>query len=172
MTLIVEDGTGLANSESYISVAAATTYFTARANLNWPSDVPTCEAALRAATDFMVGLYRLQWSGYRTLQTQALDWPRSYCPRLDVVGGFYAGYPNYYDNNVVPIEVQTACAELAVRYIVNGDLAPDVDQLETSISVGPIKVTYADGASPLVSFTAVTRKLAPFFGTGGTRATR
>jgi hypothetical protein len=172
MALVVEDGTGLANAESYISVSDASTYFANRGNTNWPStDVPTCEHALRAATDFMVGLYRMRWDGFRTSQTQALDWPRSFCPRPDLVGGYY-GYPNYYATNVVPIEVAQACAELAVRYIVNGDLAPDVERVEQSVKVGPIAIEYANGSTPLVTFTAVTRKLAPFFGTGGTKAVR
>jgi hypothetical protein len=173
MTLIVEDGTGLPNAESYISVASASIYFSARGNTLWPSDVPTCEAALRLATDYMLGLYRMRWDGFRTSQTQALDWPRSFVPRPDLVGGYY-GYPNYYATNVVPIEVQQACAELALRYIVNGDLAPDIahEDVTTSVKVGPIEIQYAPGASPLVTFTAVNRKLAPFFGTGGTKAVR
>ena len=35
MALIVEDGTGLANAESYVSVADATTYHTNYGNTAW-----------------------------------------------------------------------------------------------------------------------------------------
>jgi hypothetical protein len=85
MALIVEDGTGLANAESYVSVAAATTYHANVGNTAWAaitSDT-TKEQLLRKATDYMVAQYRLQYAGCRRYSTQSLDWPRLYVPLID-----------------------------------------------------------------------------------------
>ena len=50
MSLIVEDGTGKSTSESYISVADASTYFAARAVTSWAALATDAlrEAALRS----------------------------------------------------------------------------------------------------------------------------
>jgi hypothetical protein len=66
MTLTVEDGTGKADAESYISVADADTYFTARNNATWAAlSTSDKEAALRKATDYMLQAYRVRWAGMR-----------------------------------------------------------------------------------------------------------
>lgn len=56
MALIVEDGTGLADAESYLSVADADTYHADRNNEAW-QDYSTAEkeAALRKATQYITG---------------------------------------------------------------------------------------------------------------------
>ncbi len=82
MSIIVEDGTGLATAESYISVADASTYFTARGNTTWDAldegeATAAREAALRLATDYMTAVYRDRWEGVRYTEGQALCWPRS-----------------------------------------------------------------------------------------------
>jgi hypothetical protein len=166
MTLIVENGTGLANAESYISAADAGTYLANRGDAVWATySVPAQEAALRLATEYMVSLYRLRWAGFRTLTTQALDWPRSYCPKPDLAGG-YGGYPNYYLPTDMPNEVITACADLASRAAVS-PLVPDVERLQTSIAIGTLKIEYDKASSPITVFYAINRKLGPLLRGGG-----
>jgi hypothetical protein len=165
MTLIVEDGTGLANAESYISVTAADTYFTNRGDTVWAAlDTPAKEAALRKATDYMLQSYRPRWAGMRVTATQALDWPRRYVPNRDVPN-LYGPYVTYYDFATVPAEVAHACAELAVRASAAA-LVPDVGAQVKSETVGPISVLYADGARQTTAYKAVDALLAPFFKAG------
>lgn len=162
MALVVEDGTGKADAESYISVADATAYFAARGNAEWAAVAGDTvrEQLLRKATDYMVAKYSGAWAGQRVTVEQALDWPRLNVPRVDIAGG-YGPYPIYWDDNVVPEQVKRACAELAVRAIA-GDLDPDVGAQVKSETVGPISVTYADGARQNTAFKAVSNMLSPF----------
>ena len=159
MALIVEDGTGRADAESYVSVSEASSYFEKRGLIDAWGDVDDQEAALRKASDYLGATYRLMWSGKRVSATQALDWPRTGVRRSDFDG--------YYAEDAVPSEVVRACAELALRAGSGTDLLSDVERLTKSESVGPISVTYADGASPQLKFEAVDRLLAPLIGGRG-----
>ena len=138
MSLIVEDGTGLPNSESYISVLFADEYHAKRGNAAWTAlDSAAKEAFLRRGTEYIDAVYTFK--GHRLTDAQALAWPR------DVAG--------------VPVAVQRATAELALRSI-NGDLIPDAGPQVKSETVGPISVTYMDGAANFTSFSAVNSMLA------------
>ncbi len=132
MTLIVEDGTSKSTAESYISVADTDTYYSDRGNTTWGVLTTTQkEQALRRATDYMSSQYRIRWSGRRTTPTQALDWPRKWVYLYDVS----ACVP--LDHDIVPIEVQRACAELALRASA-ADLLQDQEQKIVEETVGPI----------------------------------
>lgn len=167
MALIIEDGTGKADAESYISVADATVYHAARGNTAWETvaDDTAREQLLRKATDFMVASYRERWDGYRKSTTQALDWPRYEVPIRDsAIQGVYAAF---YDSDSVPLTVARACAELALRAI-DDDLAGDLDIPVVAESIGPISVSYAEGGRQTKMFRAVETMLSPFFkGYGG-----
>ena len=165
MALEVEDGTAKANAEAYASVTAADTYMADRGYKLWATmTTPEKEQALRRATDYMVGMYRLRWAGYRKTTTQALDWPRYEVPILDsAVEGTYAAF---YSDTTVPTAVVRACVELAYRAAA-GELAPDLEAPVTSEQVGPISVTYAEGARQSVLYRAVTAMLAPFLVASG-----
>lgn len=166
MSLIVEDGTGLADAESYISVTAADTYFLNRGNAVWAALLTADkESALRKATDYMLQAYRVRWAGMRNLPTQALDWPRRYVPNRDVPQ-LYGPSPYYYPFDAVPATVANACAELAVRASA-ADLSPDLTTQVKSESVGPISVVYADGARQDTHYKAIDAMLAPFLKAGG-----
>lgn len=145
MSLIVEDGTGLATAESYISVADADTYHSNRGNTDWAALTTTVkEQLLRKATDYMVAVYRLRWDGYRYVNTQSLDWPRIYVPVRDICS--VNAYPQYVDFDVVPQQVKDACADLALK--ANSEtLLEDQSQVVTREKVGPIEVEY-DKFSP------------------------
>lgn len=144
MSLIVEDGTGLPNAESYISVSSADDYHAKRGNAAWAAlDAAAKEAFLRRGTEYIDAVYTFK--GHRLKDGQALAWPR------DVEG--------------VPMAVQRATAELALRAI-NGDLMPDSGPQVKSETVGPISVTYMDGASKFTAFTAVNAMLASLLDDG------
>jgi len=72
MTLIIEDGTGKSDAESYASAADLVMY-AGKFGVTIPTEVPAQEALLRRAALAMDGL---KWKGRKTNSEQALSWPR------------------------------------------------------------------------------------------------
>lgn len=173
MALTTENGSGLADAESYCTVAFATTHHAARGNAAWAalaSDTVR-EQLLRKATDYMLGAYRERWAGNRVSTTQALDWPRDNVPMHDGPGGF-ALTMSYYPNNTVPAAVARACADLALK-AATADLAPDLSQAVKSKEVGPVKIEYQDYSRATKTYRAIDNALAPFMsGSGQIRVLR
>lgn len=133
MALIVEDGTGLSNAESYISVVDASTYHSSRNNTTWTGIDSVLEAALRRATEYIDLVYRTQWQGRRILEAQALDFPRYGVVDSD-------GYT--LASTEVPIGIIRATAELALRALTD-DILPDVK------TPGTLKVELVEMPGPL-----------------------
>lgn len=139
MTLIVEDGTGMSTANSFVDVATADAYLSARGITTWAGlQQPEKEQALIRAADFM-RLYR--WQGVRSVAGQALDWPRMYVRAFDADVAI----------NSIPTDVKNAQIELAWRGA-GGPLLPDIKGDDTGRvvtkkveKVGPIDVetTYA-----------------------------
>lgn len=99
--MIVEDGTGLSNADSYVSLTEANTYATARNLAKWTGSDAVKQAALISATQFIDATYAFKGTLVRF--EQALSWPR-----LDV-----------YDRDLrsvlgVPKQVKQATIELAI----------------------------------------------------------
>lgn len=175
MALIVEDGTGRSDAESYASVAEADTYHTNRGNAAWTALNTTAkEQALRKATDYMVQTYRERWRGRRVKQTQTLDWPRVGVV-LDEAQMPYPGVYGFFqvDYTIVPPEVKNACSELALRAS-TGTLLDDIAPEVAAETVGPISVTYQPGAKQTTTYPAVDRIVNPFLvvKSGGMRVQR
>jgi hypothetical protein len=157
MAVIVEDGTGKADANSYASEAEADAYIAARGDPAWGAlQASEKSAALIRATDYMRGYMHI-WKGVRAVSTQALDWPRRYVYDFD--GTLLA-------ENVLPLPVKTACIELAHRAAAGPlTIEPEYDasgRLPTKIvkKVGPIdkELTYPQ-RGPLSN--VVTRKRFP-----------
>lgn len=70
--LIIEDGTGKPDAESYASAADLVIY-AGKFGVTIPADVPAQEALLRRAALAMDGM---TWKGRTTSSDQALAWPR------------------------------------------------------------------------------------------------
>lgn len=103
MALVVEDGSGSATAESYISESDADTYHSNRGNTAWAAlSTAEKEILLRKATEYLDGKY--SWLGSKYTAAQALQWPRSGA----IVDGFTV------DNNVIPAKLQQATAEVAL----------------------------------------------------------
>lgn len=162
MALIVEDGTGKVDAESFVSVAEATTYHTARGNAAWAAlaNDTIREQLLRKATAYMQQAYRARWQSFRVSTTQALDWPRAWVKIPDAPYG-YGSFAAYVPNNVVPLEVRQACAELALTAIA-GDLAPALGRTTSRERVGDIDVAYEPGSPEYTRYRAVDLLLAPY----------
>jgi hypothetical protein len=105
MSLIVEDGTGLSNADSYISVADATTYLTNFGSGDTWSviDAGTQEILLRKSTRDLDALFASSYASDLLSTTQSLLWPR-----IDFTD------TNSRSVSGLPKEVGYAVAELAL----------------------------------------------------------
>lgn len=124
MSLTVEDGSGLSNSESFISVADATTYLSAYSSDSgtWAAASTSAqELALRQAARWIETQFGSRFTGRKKTATQALSWPRLGAIDPD---GFAVG------ESSIPNAVKHAQAELAVRALA-GDLLTDLDNTYT-----------------------------------------
>ena len=174
MSLIVEDGTGKTNAESYISAADATTYHANRGNAAWAALASDTirEQLLRQATDYMLEVYRLRWSGNRATTVQALDWPRFNVPMRDGPSASGGLWTSYYPLNTVPPAVINACAELALR-AASGPLIPDLTQAVKSEKVGALEIVYQDYSTATKTYRAIDNLLSPVLAAqGGVRVMR
>lgn len=154
MTLITESGMGLANAESYISLAGATARHAALGNSAWAAAASDTlrEQALRRATTFMEQAYRSRWRGRRMTSTQALSWPR-----LGVcIDEFYV------NSDIVPTDVANACADLALKALSTSDLAPDLERGVVREKVGPLEVEYDPNSPQATRYRAPDMALAPY----------
>ncbi len=155
--MITETGTASASSESLCSLDYATNYHISRGNSAWDLlESDKQEQALLRATDYMERVFKPKWQGLRVNNTQALDWPR--------VGVTANGY--YVLSTIVPVPVQRACAELALRAAA-GDLLVDTTQQKTSTKVGDIEVAFDKNSPQAVQYPAVLALLQPYFGLQG-----
>jgi len=115
MALIIEDGTGVADADSYLAIDDAD--FAAFGHTAWALETVDAvkEVALRQATEYLDATY--SFKGTPSNGEQGLSWPRS---------GVEVGTKTYGSASV-PREVKRACMFIAVDYLVNGDPDAIVD---------------------------------------------
>ena len=153
--LVVETGTGSATANSYCTELFATTYFQNQGgNTAWDAaDKIQRERALMRATFWIDQTYGDRFVGYRQVNTQALEFPRSLA--YDRQG---------YEIEGVPVALQRATAEIARRYLEDStqflaDTAAGSNVVADSITVGPISInkTYGGGKDTAKKFVIVDR---------------
>lgn len=137
MTITVEDGTNVAGANSYVTVAEAKTYATAR-GVTLPTPDSAIEPLILQAMDYLESL-RSDYKGIKANQTQPLQWPRT--------GVTIDGYA--IDSNVIPTELKNAEMQL-VMDVANGldpMAASDGSAFIVKEKVGPIETTYSEGVA-------------------------
>lgn len=150
MSIIVETGAGLADAESYLTVADFKGYCDKR-GLSYADHSDTViEQKLRIATGYIDTVKR--YKGQRLLTEQSLEFPRA---NLTDWGGLPV--------TGVPGRVKQACAELAYKAFTE-NLYVDLDRggMVTSQSVGPMSVSYADKAPVGKSYMTAMKLLEPY----------
>lgn len=128
-------------ADSYIDLAGANSYHTARANSGWSGSDTDKEAALRRATAWLDGYYRHRWPGSRLNgRSQALEWPRSGATDSEGLS---------IEDATIPPEIEKATAEAALIELGSpGALTPSFSgRRVTREKVGPLEVSYADDGS-------------------------
>ena len=142
MELIVEDGSGRADANSYCSLADADAYHEAHVSgLDWftdangagPIEASIREARLIQATRLLDE--QIAWRGQPASFTQALAFP----------GMWYTDkFGRQIAFNVVPTEVKSAAAELARLILTEDRAALAEDFQETAVSMGGTSITYGN----------------------------
>lgn len=149
MAFTVEDGTGVADANSYTDETFADAYFLDRSDATWAAaDSASKQAALIKATDYIELRFKDRWKGILAPEATTLSFPRQY---------FYdrKGEPVDFANDGIPSDIQKATAEYALRAL-SADLLPDPTAADsgqaikrTFDKVGPIEteIEYEGGAA-------------------------
>lgn len=150
MPLTVENGTGLTNADSYVSVADFKAYCDGRGYSYTGITDAVLEQKLRLATDYVDTIFR--YKGVRLVNGQSREFPRS--TLIDDSG---------YEVTGLPARVVRATCELAFK-ATSEDLYVDLDRggRVTSESVGPISVSYAPDAPAGKTFRFAENLLKPY----------
>lgn len=120
--MIVEDGTGLNNANSYVSVIDADSYFAARGVSDWEDlETEQKEQALIKATDFIDNIF--QWYGKREFANQSLRFPR--VELRDYEGVEIKGIPNCLKQAVCDAALISSSSELFETAEHNGDVVSE-----------------------------------------------
>ena len=150
MTIIVEDGSGLPDANSYVSMDDAAAYCAARGLTFATSPSAPGEAALIRATAAIDAAYRGRFPGYKANgRDQALEWPRGQA--YDFEGLLIAG-------DEVPQEIINATCEAAVReFATAGSMMPDLERGGSvrRLKAGSVEIEYGANASAQTAFTII-----------------
>jgi hypothetical protein len=145
MALIVEDGTGKSDAESYVSVADAIAWITKYYPTNdfLSKTTEEQEAYCRQSTQYLDQKYGGRWVGDKNSKEQALDWPR----KNAVVDGYAV------ETDELPRDLEIGTFEAIIPFVAGDDpLAPQETPgiiTEESATIGPISETtkYSGGKS-------------------------
>lgn len=131
ITLIVEDGTGLSNANTYATQVEATAYHDAHLyGTDWSgASTGDKDKALAMATRLLDDNFI--WNGRKFTDTQALEWPRY---QMQDRNG------HFFDSTTIPARLKNATAELA-RWLIQGDRTAETDDLGFKrIKAGPLEI--------------------------------
>lgn len=160
MAVIVEDGTGLEDANSYVDEAEARAYAEAR-GIELPADDAEVSAMLIAAMDYLEA-QRQRFQGSKTHPgVQALQWPRT---------GVILDCSYALPGNVIPSELKQAQMALALEVHAGNKLLPSSDgRVVKKEKVDVIEREFMTGSDlgrqglPAPSFPLVDGLLAPLF---------
>lgn len=157
MALVVEDGTGKDNADSYISRANADTYFTDRAS---PSDWTDLtddqkDSALRYGTRYVDDNY--SFVGVITKDAQTLSWPRYRA--CDSEG-------RNISSSVVPLAVVHAVCEAGISHIEEALNAAEGRKTKKE-KLDVLELEYFEHANVLISRPYIDAMLRKLLKSGG-----
>ena len=139
--LIIENGQGLSNSESYVDESYVNAYFLKRGITQWDG-LTNREQLIVRAMDYIENNYTYQ--GTKLVSTQSLQFPRSIC-----------------GETVYPIALKNAVCELALKSN-EEDLLADTDKTTIREKVGALEIEYDPNQDNTKSYNYVNKLLAPY----------
>lgn len=148
MALIVEDGTGVSDANSYNSITEIRTYADLR-GLSLPTEDTEVEVLAIQAMDYLES-YRGKYQGSKLSPTQPLQFPRT--------GVVIDGYE--FEPSPLPVLLKQAHAQ-ATAEAYETDLLPNPGQSVKKEKVDVIEVEYAEQLTSAVGFTKVENLIAP-----------
>lgn len=149
MSFIVEDGTGLATANAYISVADCDTYQAEFIRNDWASlSNDLKELYIKQATKWIDNNY--SFDGTKNSREQALSFPRTYCYDKD-------GY--LIDSDIVPKEIENATCEVAYLYVSNSSVFDTPERLTRKEKVDVLEVEYIENQSEVNNFLEIDQIL-------------
>lgn len=160
MAFTVETGALVADANSLVSLADATTYHADRGNSAWAAAASDAirQAALIKATDYIQQKYQGRWKGELVSHNQALDWPRQ-----GVSDGVLA-----IDYNVIPARLKQAVSELALEALTTTlNAAAARGGMVKRVKVDVIEKEFSDYAPSQTLRPAIDGFLKPYLFDGG-----
>lgn len=150
-------------TDTYLTVAAADSYWSARNNSTWSAaSTAEKEKALIESTQYIDSTF--SFIGSQILDN-VLAWPRY---DATVLHGNFAG--KYYDSSTIPPQIESACAELALQALSSRLIdVKDRGGMVKREKVDVIEIEYSDFAPGGKSYKFAANLLKPLLrGTGGT----
>lgn len=149
VNFIVEDGTCKADATSYLTLAECNQYHEDRGHTAWSGTDPLKQVCLIRATDYINKRFGRKFRGIRQTQEQTMEWPRL----------------SAYDDSGwrlkdVPLALRQACAEYALRALLNGELSPDPSLPVPGQSFDD-DITAPEGSASGGALTVVREKVGP-----------
>lgn len=162
ITITIEDGSNVANANSFVTIAEARTYAAERGVTLSAADDDVAIQLIKSK-DYLES-FAMRYQGEIANEGQSLQWPR-----IDV---YLYGSEIAFPSNAIPKELKAAQNATIVALAQGVDIMPNYSASDfvTREKVGPIETEYADptkvGIVP--TLTGVDSLLAPLFGSTAT----
>ena len=147
LTLIKEDGSGLANANAYADVAEGDAYHDGHLYAaDWTGANSTTKAAALVMATRLVDAFH-QFRGFKTHDTQALQWPREFARDDDALRSHGLSVlvvrDEYFASNAVPKLLRDAVIETA-RELIKANRAddPDGEGIAVLALTGSLSITF------------------------------
>ena len=156
--MIVEDGTGKTNADSYVTVEFSDDYFSARGVSEWASlSAAQKEQSLIRATDYIDNIF--QWCGKKATKEQALRFPR--VNLVDYEGNEIEGIPTCLKQAVCDAaQLVSGGTELFHTKNENGDV---VSETITTLSFTYAKSEKSEKTTQTTLYDSINTKLRGLF---------
>jgi hypothetical protein len=156
MAFTLEDGSGIAGSNAYVSESDLESYADDRSVTLADGDE---SAAIVRATIAFDAIYRARFNGYKTHgRNQGLEWPRT--AAYDREGYLISG-------SLIPPEVKAAVCEMAIRELTEpGSMLPDLERggQINELSAGSVRIVYGANAQATTTFQLIDKMLSGLLG--------
>lgn len=150
MALIVEDGSGKTDSNSYATVAELDSYASLRGITLTAADDSAKEVLLIKAMDYLESLQG-SYKGIKSNQYQFLQWPR-----------YNVWIDSYYiSSDSIPKDMINAQLIAAVIVDGGGELQPTVTPKVLSEKIDTLAVTYSDSSMNNTLYPQLTSAIGP-----------